>query len=116
MIVFLSNQEAASLTLHMAVMRKSFRNLLKKQFKAEQKEFQDSYDYIHNEAQKALEGEYDVYALNMNIKDLRILEAFLEAYIAKTVQENEIAKSDELKEHLDILSGVRKKINELICA
>lgn len=116
MIIFINEKEAAALTLHMSVMRKSFRNLLKRQFKAEQKEFQYSYDYIHDEARKALEGEYNAYALNMNIKDLEILKAFLDAYIVKTVRENEMAQIEELKEHLDVLSGVRNKANECICA
>lgn len=116
MIIFINEKEAAALTFHMSVMRKSFRNLLKKQYKAKQVELLHSYDYLLAESKKALEGEYTAYALNMNIKDLEVLHEFLRAYIAKAHQENEKAKSEELKEHLYVLSGVREKANECICA
>lgn len=116
MIIFIEEKEAAALTLHMSVMRKSFRNIIKKQHTSERASFMTSYDYLLDESKKALEGQYTAYELHMNIKDLEILHAFLKAYIAKAEKENEVAQSDDLKEHLDALSTVREKANECICA
>lgn len=113
MIIFISEVEAAALTFHMNIMRPSFRNIVKKKG-YDRKVFMQSYDYLIAEATKALEGEYTAYALNMNIKDLEILHEFLRAYIAKAHQEADKAKSDELKGHLDVLSGVRVKANECL--
>lgn len=116
MIIFIEEKEAAALTLHMSVMRKSFRNLIKKQHASERESFMTSYDYLLDESKKALEGQYMAYELNMNIKDLEILHAFLKAYIAKAEKENEQAQISDFKEHLEVLSNVRDKANECISA
>ncbi|MEK4427606.1 hypothetical protein [Solibacillus sp. FSL K6-1523] len=116
MIIFIGEKEAAALTLHMSVMRKSFRNLIKSKYTNDRAAFLQSYDYIMGESKKALEGQYTAYALNMNIKDLELLHEFLRSYIAKATQESDKADSVDFKEHLYILSGVRDKANECLCA
>lgn len=115
MIVFINDREAAVLTLYTSMMRQSFRKLLKAKYKANKGEYMQSYDYISQEAKKALEGEYTSYALNLNIRDLEILHEFLRAFIGKLQKEADlVAKKDknkaaELQEHLLTLCAVRDK-------
>lgn len=116
MIIFIDQKEAAALTLHMSVMRKSFRNLIKNKYTDKRTTYMQSYDYVLNESKKALEGDYTAYALNLNIVDLEVLHEFLCAYIAKSTSVNDKAKADDFKDHLDILSGVRDKANDCLCA
>lgn len=115
MIVFISEREAAALTLYTKMMRPSFVKLLKAKYRADKGDYMQSYDYISEEAIKALEGEYTSYALNLNIRDLEILHEFLIALVDKLQPEADIVikkdkgKGRELQEHLLLLCAVRDK-------
>ena len=113
MIVVINKMEAAALTMHMNVMRPSFRNITKKNYPDKLKEYISSYDYIKNESSMALEYEVDTYNLNLNIVDLNVLQAFLKAYIDKSQKVNDEAKSEEFQQHLDALNNVQIKCQEL---
>lgn len=115
MIVFINEKEAAALTLYTKMMRPSFRKLLKAKYKANKDDYLQSYDYIAAEVEKALEGQYTAYAVNMNIRDLEILHEFLRSLIDKLQPEAEqVARKDknkaaELQDHLLALCAVRDK-------
>lgn len=116
MIVVIDKREAAALTFHMNIMRPSFRNILKKKYRNELKEYIASYDYIKSEATNATELEKVSHELHMNIKDLEILQAFLQAYLYKAQQVNDEAKSDDFQEHLNALTSVKLKSDECLSA
>lgn len=118
MIVNINHQESAALTLHMAIMRKSFRNLIKSKYREFKNEYLSSYDYVHEESKKALElfdnGDIENYELNLNIRDLEILKEFLRAYTAKVAIElsNNLQEID--KEQLNALESVQNKCDDLL--
>lgn len=109
MIVFINEKEAAALTLHMSIMRKSFRKLLKARYSSNKATYMQSYDYLLDEVKKALEGQYSAYALNMNIQDLEILHEFLRAYIDKVEKEMSKHLQDTDREQLYVLRNVQDK-------
>lgn len=113
MIVVIDKKEAAALTVHMSVMRPSFRNIVKKNYRGKLREYINSYDYVRNEASMAVEYEVDTYTLNLNIVDLEVLQAFLRAYIDKSKKINEEAKSDDFQDQLNVLQEILKKCEEL---
>lgn len=89
--------------LHMVTMRQSYKKLLKKQFKNERENLIASYDYVKDEVIYAVENELESYEVHCNINDLRVLEAFLKAYIPKLEKELTAAKvkdSDDQLKHL----------------
>lgn len=116
MIVVINKMEAAALTMHMNIMRPSFRNITKKNYPDKLKEYINSYDYIKNESSMALEYGVDTYNLNLNIVDLNVLQAFLKAYIEKSQKVNKDAKSEEFQLHLDALQRVKDKADEMAAA
>lgn len=116
MIVQINKKEIAALTFHMNIMRPSFRNICKKNYKDKLKEYMNSYDYVKFEATNALELEVEEYVLNLNIVDLNVLRAFLDAYIAKSKAVNEQVKSDDYDEHLELLENVKNKADAVAAA
>lgn len=116
MIVVIDKKEAAAMTFHMNIMRSSFRNILKKKYRNEMKEYMASYDYIKTEATSATELEKDSHELHMNIKDLEILQAFLQAYLTKAQKVNDEAKLNDFQEQLNALSSVKSKADECLIA
>lgn len=114
MIVKINQKESAALTLHMAIMRKPFRNLMKTKYKAYKSDYLASYDYILNEAKNALEANLDSYDLNLNIKDLEILKEFIRAYTEQLNKEFKDKLQDVDKEQMQALDAVRKKCDDLM--
>lgn len=116
MIVKINQKESAALTLHMAIMRKPFRNLMKTKYKAYKSDYLASYDYILNEAKNALEANLDSYDLNLNIRDLEILNEFLRAYTAKVEKELKEQLQEVDKEQIQALKNIKAKCSDLIHA
>lgn len=117
MILNINNLESATLTLHMSIMRKSFRNLIKVKYKAEKKDFLNSYDYIHNESKKALElTQQDInnYEMHLNINDLEILREFLKSYTDKLSKEFKDQMQEEDKKQLETLTQLYEKCKSMI--
>ena len=120
MILDLNIKESSALVLHMAIMRKSFRNLIKAKYKERKSDFFDSYDYVHSEVKKSLillENEKDgSFILHLNKIDLEVLEAFLKAYTNKVSAEmgNQLQGAD--KEQIEVLESLQMKCSELMVA
>ena len=115
MIVPIDRQDAAALVLHMRTMRQSFRNLLKKKYKSEQKEHLAAFDYVVKESTELLVNEDQKHKdLHLNINELRVLEEFLRAYVAKTEKEMTEAMTDDYKQHMQLLSNIQAFCRELI--
>ena len=118
MILSLNNQESAALTLHMSIMRKSFRNLLKKAYKEKKTEYLKAFDYVHEESKKGLNSTgnlgFDFYTMNLNIIDLEVLTEFLRAYTNKVNDEMGEHLQEEDKEQLNVLMKLWKKCNKII--
>lgn len=117
MILSLNNKESAALTLHMAIMRKSFRNLIKKKYSSDKKEYLASYDYVHDESRKGLEASemgFDYYTLNLNIKDLTILTEFLRSYLNQVNEEFKDKLQESDKEQIHVLTKLWEKCNKMI--
>ena len=114
MILKLQNVDAAAIALHMSLMRGSFRNLLKKQYKEKKDDYLTAYDYVINEAKYQLEEELEEYNVHLNILDLKVLQAFLQAYIQKSEKELQQAITDEYREHLNVLKDIQNRCSELV--
>ena len=117
MILQVNREETAALTLHMSIMRASFRNLLKKQYKANKDKLLVAYDYVHKTAIELLESDLERSEMHLNINDLEVLEAFLKAYTAKlegVLKEAKLNVEDE--EQLEILQRIQKKCEDLAAA
>ena len=118
MILTLNVKEAAALTLHMSIMRKSVRNLLKKKYPKEKKELLESYDYVHEEAKKGLaasdNNRITHYTLHANIRDLTVLKEFLKAYTQK-IGELSTELQCEDKAQIEVLEKLNRKCEEGIC-
>ncbi|MFP7202623.1 hypothetical protein SFC08_16760 [Lysinibacillus halotolerans] len=117
MILTLDNKECATLTLHMSIMRKSMRNLLKKKYPGEKNEFLESYDYIHEKAKKGLEASehFNVthFTDHYNIRDLKVLTEFLRAYIEQ-INNLGVEIKGEDKEHVEVMADLLKKCSKVI--
>lgn len=117
MILTLDNLEASALTLHMAIMRKSMRNLLKKKYPKEKKDFLESYDFIHEEAKKVLitsdTDSANNYDINANIRDLTVLNEFLKAYTQK-IEELDTDLQGEDQEQIEVLVKLHRKCEEVV--
>lgn len=119
MILVINKKEGAALTMHMAVMRKSFRNLLKSKYKDKQREYLIAYDYVQNEAQAILELDLESHSMHLNIIDLTVLEAFLKAYSDKLEQELKSKMNNEqisAIEDLSILKDLQQRCEEVMAA
>jgi len=113
MILVISEKESAALTLHMSIMRKSFRNLIKACYKAHRDDLNKSYDYLLQIVKDALESKNKTNEIHLNILDLEVLCEFLNSYTSK------LAKFD-LKdmdlEQLEVMEGLHLRCRELMAA
>lgn len=117
MILTLNEKDAAALTLHLSIMKKSFRNIVKRRCKSDKAFLIDSYSFILEEVKNALEelqtsNKYDIH---LNIKDLEVLKAFLDAYLDRIDKELELksySKSD-LVEHVLILRDINERLKKV---
>lgn len=116
MILTLNIKECAALTIHMSIMRKSIRNILKKKYPKEKGELLESFDYIHQEAQKGLEASarsVTHYTINANIRDIKLLTEFLNVYTNK-LNELDMKLPEEDKEQIEVLNKLFKKCTKMI--
>lgn len=114
MILNIKNVEAATLVLHMSIMRKSFRNLLKKNYKQQKDDYLESYDYVLQEAAYVLENHLEAYQVHLNISDLQVLTEFLNAYTNKAKKELESHLKEQDREQLHVLADLKDRCQELI--
>ena len=112
MILNISNAEAATLTLHMSIMRKNFKKLLKRKYKEHQSYYLQSYNYVVQEAVYVLENELESYQVHLNIVDLEVLSEFLHAYVAKTEEEVKKALKPGQEDPLQALKDLCKQCKE----
>ena len=73
----LTNQEAATLTLHMSLMRKTIKKTAKRQSLTNPT--MASYDYVHSIAKSVLMTELDGH-IDLNVKDVELINNFLLQY------------------------------------
>lgn len=113
MILVINEKESAALTLHLSIMRKPYRNLIKSRYKARRNDLNKSYDYILSTVKNALESQNEANEVHLNIIDLEVLCEFLNSYTSK------LAKFD-LKdmdlEQLEIMKGLHLRCQELMAA
>lgn len=113
MILVINEKESATLTLHMSMMRKPFRNLIKARYKARRDDLNKSYDYILQSARNALENEKEANEMHFNIIDLEVLCEFLNSYTGKLT--NFELKGMDLEQH-EIMKELYLRCQELIAA
>lgn len=116
MIIYVNKKETATLVLHMAMMRKNVRNMLKKRQPEARKDWLDSFDYILASVRLILEKDYDESILNLNIKDAEMLQEFLRSYIEQAQPEADKANHKEMQEQLKILTELKNKAIEVIAS
>lgn len=113
MILFINQKESATLTLHMSMMRKPYRNLIKACYKTRRNDLNKSYDYILATVKNALESQNEGNEVHLNIVDLEVLCEFLNSYTSKLAKFN--LKGMDL-EQLEIMEGLYLRCQELIAA
>lgn len=120
MILLTNKVEAATLVMHLSIMRSSYRNLLKKQYKDKKDDYLKAYDYVKKECEAQLEQDLEYKEQHLNIIDLNVLSAFLSAYIdklSKVLKDAEKVTGMELKEDKEqvfILTNIKERCSELL--
>ena len=114
MILAINNVEAAALTLHMSIMRKNFKKLLKKKYKEQQDDYLQAYNYVVTEAAYVLEQQIDSYQMHLNIVDLQVLNEFLRAYTNKADEEVKKAMKPGQEDPLQALKDLCEQCEELL--
>ena len=114
MIMVINQKESAALTLHMSIMRKSYRKLIKTRYKAHRERLYLSYDYLLGIAKDALINKNEVNEVYLNITDLEVLYEFLKSYTSKLEQLDN--KNTDLLEQLQILKDIHTRCEELKAA
>lgn len=116
MILVINQKESAALTLHMSVMRKSYRNLFKSRYKARRVELEKIYDYLLGLSKEALESKLELFELHLNIRDLEMLCEVLRSYTDKFKKEVGHALKSEDLEQINILDQLHARCKGLIAA
>lgn len=83
MILPVNIRECAALTLHMSIMRQSFKNIAKSRYKTQKKDLLQSYDYVLQICRDALEQNLTHTQIHLNISDVEVLYEFLRSYTTK---------------------------------
>ena len=83
MILKINKFDCAALTLHMSIMRKSFKVLTKKQYNSSKSDLMSSYDYVLQICRDGLEQELEYIDLHLNVQDINVLHEFLLSYTTK---------------------------------
>jgi len=113
MILVINHKESAALTLHMAIMRKSYRNLIKARYKAQRDVLYVAYDYVWQKAKEALESQNKVNEVHLNVLDLEMICEFLKSYASK-LEKMDLKDMD--LEQLEILKELHIRCEELKAA
>lgn len=124
MILVINQKESAALTLHLAIMRKNFRKLIKRDYKARRDVLNDSYDYLLESAREALECQNEeiemymyekelevLYEVYVNEIDLEVLCAFLSSYVDKL---GELKLDEEMSDQLRTMKELQLRCEELM--
>lgn len=112
-ILVINKKESATLVLHMLIMRKNYRKLVKKRYKARREDLNSSYDYILESAKDTSESENEENEVYLDEIDLEVLFAFLESYL------NELYELDlkgEMLEQLNTVQTLYHRCAELMAA
>lgn len=116
MILAVNPKESAALTLHMSVMRKSYRNLFKSRYKARREELEQTYDYLLKMSKEALESQLELFELHLNVRDLEMLCEVLRSYTDKFKKEvGHVLKSEDL-EQINILDQLHARCKGVLAA
>lgn len=118
MILTIEKKEAAAMSLHMSIMRKSIRNMLKKRYPAQKKEWLSSFDYLAISTREFLEIGNESGHLDLNIRDAEMLHEFIRAYQEQIEADKQLQKQlkDADKEQMELLTAVQIRCKELICS
>jgi len=120
MILLTSQKDAATLALHLNVMRSDYRNLLKKKYKSQKDDYLKAYDYVKKECEAQIEQDLEYKEQHLNIVDLNVLYSFLVAYIEKlqkALKDSTKATGVDLSENDEqviILKDIKQRCNELL--
>ncbi|WP_332651612.1 hypothetical protein [Lysinibacillus sp. 54212] len=116
MILAIQKQEAAAMSLHMSIMRKSIRNMLKKRYSMQKKEWLSSFDYLVTSVRDFLEIGQEFGQLNLNIRDVEMLQEFIRAYQQQIELNKQLQKQLTAadKEQLELLTAVQIRCKELM--
>lgn len=114
MILVINRKESATLTLNLLRMRKSYRNLIKAQYKARKEELYKSYDYISESVKNALESQSEVNEVHFNRMDLEMLSEVLRSYTDKLDALD--LKNEEDVEQIQIMKDLYLRCEGLLTA
>lgn len=111
MILVINQKESATLVLNLGIMRKSYKKLFKRDYKARREVLIQSYDYILEMAKEALESENEANEVHLDELDVEVLCAVLSSYIDKL---GEIDLNEEMIEQLQIIKELELRCKELM--
>lgn len=111
MILIINQKESATLNLHMAIMRKKYRQLFKRDYKARRDELNQSYDYILDMSKDAIESQNKANEVHMDTIDLEVLCAFLYSYVCKL---SNVKLTDDWLEHVEIMQDLHLRCQTLM--
>lgn len=111
MILVINQKESAVLTLHFAIMRKNYKKLIKRDYKARRDVLMQSYDYILEMAKEALESENEANEVHLDELDVEVLCAVLSSYVDKL---GEIDLNEEMIEQLQTMKELELRCKELM--
>lgn len=111
MILVINEKESATLVLHMAIMRKNYRKLIKSRYKARRGELNNSYDYLLDSVKEALKSENKENEIYIDDVDKEVLCAFLSSYIEKL---EELELKEEMIEQSQVMKALHLRCQELV--
>ena len=111
MILVINQKESAVLTLHLAIMRKNYKKLIKRDYKARRDVLMQSYDYILEMAKEAVESENEANELHLDDIDREVLCAFLSSYVDKL---GELELDEEMIDQLQTMKELELRCKELM--
>lgn len=110
MILVINQKESAVLALHLAIMRKSYKKLIKRDYKARRDVLMQSYDYLLEMVKEALENENEANEVHMDEVDQEVLCAFLSSYVDKL---GELELDEEMVDQLQTMKELELRCKEL---
>lgn len=111
MILVINQKESAVLALHLGIMRKNYKKLIKRDYKARRDVLMTSYDYILEMAKEAVESENEANEVHIDELDREVLCAFLSSYVDKL---GELELNDEMLDQLQTMKELQLRCEELV--
>ena len=110
MILVINEKESAVLALHLAIMRKSYKKLIKRDYKARRDVLMQSYDYLLEMVKEAVESENEVNEVHLDELDREVLCAVLSSYVDKL---GELELDEEMMDQLQTMKELELRCKEL---